>query len=377
MKNVRKLVCTIAVLAIIIFIYILVRVLVPFKISLRPGGAGMYFERIMKPDDRISCAVYEAIGEDLHYHGKEETGDGVEYSYELMKKDAEIISKFVKAVNSALGDEQKKISVHVEEEFCAGCRTGVFSLYNYSDNTLEEAGYDGLWSLFIYYDWTNSVLLEPSTYTGIEGIRQLKIDIEMQQRADEEGIDWYKCWPDLKEVIFTDNISHAVYDEVGSDYFYFLGDSYNASVYCYNYLLKQTDAETISKFVKVINSALDNKEDQIVIPVYADLSDIKDRSDVSDSRAEIFCLSRYSGSGSSRENTVYDGLYELFICDPDTGDEQFFPDPAVYTGIEGIKRLQIGKQMQQRAEEERIDWYECWPDLEEVTVIGSDSENIW
>ncbi len=40
--------------------------------------------------------------------------------------------------------------------------------------------------------------------TGIEGIKHLRIDSEMQKKAEEQGIDWYEIWPDLEDVVIID-----------------------------------------------------------------------------------------------------------------------------------------------------------------------------
>ena len=167
-------------------------------------GCGGYNYYNLKPDDSLSHAVYDAVGEDLDYHGKKESDVyGFQYEYELRKKDAETISRLVKAVNSTRGDGQKKIqvAVYVEDILHPDAWTVAFILCNYSDVNLEKADYDGFRSLYIgdYSDSFGSIA-QPSTYTGIEGIRKVKLGIQMQQRADEEGIDWYECWPDLEEV---------------------------------------------------------------------------------------------------------------------------------------------------------------------------------
>ena len=163
-------------------------------------GCGRFRNFNLEPDDSVSRAVYDEVGEDLHYHGKKEK-DEIEYEYQLRKKDTETIAKFVRALNSSLGSDQEKRSVCVLVEIPGGEEV-VFFLSNYSDESLEKADYDGFYSLRIRSpDITREQLFsEPSTYTCIEGIRQLKIDIEMQQRAEEKGIDWYECWPDLEEV---------------------------------------------------------------------------------------------------------------------------------------------------------------------------------
>lgn len=370
MKNVKKLACSIGILGFVVFFLLFLRGVGPFLIlgilKLFGVGDGHYN---LKPDDRISRAVYDVVGEDMDYHGKEENGDEVTYRYELMKKEAQTISKFVNAINSSLDDKQKKISVYVSVEAeIPNVWTNVVGLFNYSNSNLEKADYDGFCSLYINDDldhW-DSMFFEPSTYTSIEGIRQLEIGVLMQQRADEEGVDWYECWPDLEEIIFTDDISHAVYDAVGSDYFYYLWENDNK----YNYQLKQTDTEVMSRFIKAVNSALENEQDEVGIRVFVN---IPGEQPDADDWIEVFIL-RNCFDNSRGEKAEYDGLCELYICDPPTGTERFFPDLSFYTGIEGIRRLEIDVQMQQRAEEEGIDWHECWPDLEEVTVIGADSE---
>lgn len=367
MKNIKKLVCSIGILGVLFLLFF--RVDGPFLIlgilKLFGAGDGHYN---LKPDDRISSAVYDAVGEDMDYHGKEEAGDEVTYRYELMNNDAETIAEFVNAINNSLDEKQKKISVYVSVEAeIPSVWTDVLGLFNYSDSNLEKADYDGFCSLYIndYLDHWDSMFLEPLTYTGIEGIRRLEIGIQMQQRADEDGINWYECWPDLEEVIFTDDITHEVYDAVGGDYFYFFRENDNE----YSYQLKQTDAEAMSKFVKAVNSVLEDEQEQeqILLRVFVGIPD--KRTDVypdGQRLEEVFALSNCS------DNKDCDGLCSLEIFDPfpdemAESDEQFFPDPAVYTGIEGIKNLRIGFTMQQRAEKEGIDWYECLPDLEKVT----------
>ena len=186
----KKRVCTISIIIFLLF-------------SL--CGCGRYKEYHRKPDDSLFRAVYDATGEDMDYHGKEESGGYIWYEYHLKKMDAETISRFVKAVNGTLGDDQEKIvvAVFVEDILHQGALTVAFNLRNYSDENLEKADYDGLLSLCIGdYPDSFGAIVQPSTYTGIEGIRQLEIGVQMQQRAEEEEIDWYECLPDLEKVTF-------------------------------------------------------------------------------------------------------------------------------------------------------------------------------
>ena len=159
--------------------------------------------RNLKPDDDLSRAVHDAMADDFYYVGKEEGIDGVIiYEYEIKRKEGNAVTEFVNAINDYLIAEQEKIMVIVFIEVPGGL-SSIFNLKNFSDSKLEKADYDGLYSLYIReaFDGPYEFFHDPSIYTGIEGIRKLNIGEEMQQKAEEEGIDWYAYWPDLEEVI--------------------------------------------------------------------------------------------------------------------------------------------------------------------------------
>ena len=77
----------------------------------------------------------------------------------------------------------------------------VLNLKNYSNDNSEQSDYEGFYVLSISYPDFEEGLRNPQTYTGIEGIKYLRIDSEMQKRAEEQGIDWYEIWPDLEDVV--------------------------------------------------------------------------------------------------------------------------------------------------------------------------------
>ena len=102
-------------------------------------------------------------------------------------------------------EELKKkyeILAPVEVENTHGSES-VLSLKNYSNDNSEQADYEGFYALSISY-FKNSEeerLKDPQTYTGIEGIKYLEINTEIQKKAEEQGIDWYEIWPDLEDVV--------------------------------------------------------------------------------------------------------------------------------------------------------------------------------
>ena len=50
-------------------------------------------------------------------------------------------------------------------------------------------------------------------------------------------------------------------------------------------------------------------------------------------------------------------------------DNGCYLNPKIYLDIPGIRYLRIYKAIQDKANEMGIDWYEYWPDLEEIEII--------
>ena len=155
-----------------------------------------------KTDDKLSAAVCEAMGTDFVYLGKEESDSGVtEYEYQVKKLEKDAVTNMVNALNDAVENEQGKIRVIVYLGIPGGFEPA-FIVENFSDDGLEAADYDGMYAICIQKpDIADGTCFDhPSVYTGIEGIRKLRIDPRMKTQAEKEGIDWYKLWPDLEEV---------------------------------------------------------------------------------------------------------------------------------------------------------------------------------
>lgn len=168
------------------------------------AGCGRYREYNLKPDDDFSRAIQESVGEDFDYHGSEERElYGTCYEYQIKREDAETIHKFAETISILTNGEKEKISVYVFSYFPSGGVENVFCLFNYSDADLETADLNDGLLLYICNPTCveNPIYFEPSTYTGIEGVKILSISSQMSQVAEAEGIDWYEYWPDLQEII--------------------------------------------------------------------------------------------------------------------------------------------------------------------------------
>ena len=51
------------------------------------------------------------------------------------------------------------------------------------------------------------------------------------------------------------------------------------------------------------------------------------------------------------------------------GDDSIYNKASTYINLPDIKSLVVEKKIDQSAEEEGIDWYEIWPDLEYYEVL--------
>ncbi len=156
------------------------------------------------PYDKFSRAIYREMGDDIWYYYKDKGRSGEkEYYYIIEKCDRDTITRFAKVLNDLAQEEKKKIAIYVEVEDPYGSES-VLNLKNYSNDNSEQSDYEGFYVLSISYPDFEEGLRNPQTYTGIEGIKYLRIDSELQPRAEEQGIDWYEIWPDLEDVVIID-----------------------------------------------------------------------------------------------------------------------------------------------------------------------------
>ena len=153
------------------------------------------------PYDKFSRAIYREMGDDIWYYYKDKGRSGEkEYYYIIEKCDRDTITRFSKVLNDLAQEEKKKIAIYVEVEDPYGSES-VLNLKNYSNDNSERADYERFYALSISYPDFEEGLRNPQTYTGIEGIKYLEINTEIQKKAEEQGIDWYEIWPDLEDVV--------------------------------------------------------------------------------------------------------------------------------------------------------------------------------
>lgn len=170
-------------------------------------GCGFDSKRGIDPDDELSASVCDSIGDTFRYLGqKQKPDDVIDYMYFAPYESltSENISNFMNTVASLSVDNTK----HIEFNICPQVENGyggTCSLQNYielsddGDKKFIEFSEMCVYTI-TYQELSDPILTEPSTFIGVEGVKYLIISNRMQEKAEEEGIDWYEIWPDLEDI---------------------------------------------------------------------------------------------------------------------------------------------------------------------------------
>lgn len=166
-------------------------------------GCGRYKEVNLKPDDELSRSIYQVLGENFYYLGKDVSKSGeMWYKYQIKTMEPEMVKELVCVINEyAYIKKTEPIEIIVYTEVPGGLGQ-IFQMKNYSNDAKVSDYSRGMYWLYIReMDISISKeVCQPILYTQIEGIEELYIDKAMQQKAETEGIDWYSCWPTLENV---------------------------------------------------------------------------------------------------------------------------------------------------------------------------------
>lgn len=161
-----------------------------------------------------------------------------------------------------------------------------------------------------------------------------------------------------------DEVSEIICNHFDDNEFIYDGKSriiaYN--IIYYRYINGNLDQDSITEFALLLNS-IDNLEDKkIAVNVCTPLS--------AGAALKVFSLSNFSDD--KLDSPDYSGFYCLTIAWEVAPAKSFLYDPYTYSQISGIRKLVVSDKMQEQADEDQIDWYEIWPDLEEVVVYETD-----
>lgn len=177
-------------------------VLLLLSVLIAGCATGRLRPNMKKADDEISKAIYKKVGKKVSYEGMDETRYGVlQYSYLILdNEDENILVDMVEAINEVLVDnDMGKIELIIWEEGNPQAYFSVLCLSNFN-RYLDDSQYGYLYYLSICGNDRNdnSLYNQPSSYPTMEGIEYLQVIENVNKNAEEEGINWYEVFPDLK-----------------------------------------------------------------------------------------------------------------------------------------------------------------------------------
>lgn len=163
-----------------------------------------------------------------------------------------------------------------------------------------------------------------------------------------------------------DDISKAIYEAVGRKKVYYSGteiyDSEDKVVY--DYLVHDyKDENVLENMVKAANAVMEEKE--LTGKINLDL-----REEVPGGNEPVASIRTYYEDEDGCEE--YESFQNLHIYGTELSimsRHSPYDKLSTYINLPDIKSLTVSKKIAQIAEDEGIDWYEIWPELEHYRVL--------
>lgn len=165
-----------------------------------------------------------------------------------------------------------------------------------------------------------------------------------------------------------DEISKSVYNAVGTDELLYMGarKTNNCLEYGYAFRNLPLKEEVLEEVIQAVNRTIEEEGMNEAVLVHFCV--------VMEEGRNIQCAvvsncpkdSRYLDDfqGGMLDTVLIQEIEGLYVERDD-----FFYDIEMYKGIKGIKHLEITQWINMVSEKRGIDWYEWWPELEDVTVM--------
>ena len=163
-----------------------------------------------------------------------------------------------------------------------------------------------------------------------------------------------------------DDISKAIYEAVGRKKVYYYGKSpeHPVDTAIYQYLVHDyKDENVLGDMVKAANAVMEEREatDKIILILW----------EATSAGAEsVTCLCTYYEDED--EYIQYGSFQTLYIYGTKRSqmkNHSPYDKLSTYINLPDIKSLVVSEKIAQIAEDEGIDWYEIWPDLEHYEVL--------
>ncbi|MDE6627385.1 MAG: hypothetical protein K2K56_13605 [Lachnospiraceae bacterium] len=166
-----------------------------------------------------------------------------------------------------------------------------------------------------------------------------------------------------------DDISKAIYEAVERKKVHYHGkqSSNSGEIAWYEYTVHDYEDENVlTNMVEAVNAVMIEKETTEKICVV-----IREETMEGGGTEGVASLCNYYENGDEFEK--YESLQSLYIYGTERSIMRKRGSPydkvSTYINLPDIKRLTVSKKIAQSVEEEGIDWYEIWPDLEYYEVL--------
>lgn len=173
------------------------------------------------PNDSISKAIKNKLGNKIYYLGKDVVDTKIDYRFLIMDFRKELITDISDIINNILAKDYKNnpdkipsviIWLYVQTDDNSTTELASFSNFMRVGNVDSSKGtlrlidlgiYDVLDSGNSYVHISNSDEIadaynNANTYAGLKGIKSFTVNAALDESAKAERIDWYKVWPGLE-----------------------------------------------------------------------------------------------------------------------------------------------------------------------------------
>lgn len=157
-----------------------------------------------------------------------------------------------------------------------------------------------------------------------------------------------------------DDFTQAVKDEFDDAFLYYDKQEINTNILRYEFLIKTEDKEDLDDFVRLLNEQLCNQETKIEVVLLTRFT-----------YGAVAAFSLKNFSDRTLQHPDYANFSCLHISYITEEHSSFWDDYTIYYTFPNIERLEISNHLREISETDGIDWYEIWPDLEEVIVYDT------
>jgi len=161
-----------------------------------------------------------------------------------------------------------------------------------------------------------------------------------------------------------DEFSESVKEKFGDSFHYNAHKETERYGSYYTFEIHDQTLETVTDFYEFANETFCESDKKVTISVGIVLVE---------GLGEPFSLQNYTNDSTDKPDL--EGLYNLHIGHVPFRHDSFWDDLSIYSSFSGIRYLTVTDIIQQQAEEQGIDWYEYWPELENIEIIDTSQWN--